>query len=104
MKVSEITAQDVADYIKESNYNSTDTFGIPEMLAVAKAFIESYTGIPQTSDDETVKTLDDYEDFYIVVMVLCSDMYDNRSLYIDKNNLNKVVDTILGMHCNNLLR
>jgi len=36
-------------------------------------------------------------------MILCQDMYDNRSMYVDKNNLNKVVETILGMHSVNLL-
>lgn len=47
--------------------------------------------------------IDAFEEFVIVVYVLCQDMHDNRSLYVDKNNLNKVVDTILGMHCVNLL-
>lgn len=47
--------------------------------------------------------IDAFEEFVIVVYVLCQDMYDNRSLYVDKTNLNKVVDTILGMHCTNLL-
>ena len=31
-------------------------------------------------------------------MVLCQDMYDNRSMYVDKNNMNKVVEAVLGMH------
>lgn len=47
--------------------------------------------------------IDAFEDFYIVIMILCQDMYDNRSMYVEKSNLNKVVDTILGMHCRNLL-
>ncbi|MDF2510464.1 MAG: phiLdb [Herbinix sp.] len=102
MKVSEITATNVAGYLKleAGEYSTTD---ITPILTAAKNFISSYTGIPITSTDTTVITLDNYEDFYIVVMVLCQDMYDNRSLYVDKSNLNKVVDTILGMHCINLL-
>lgn len=47
--------------------------------------------------------LDAYPDFVIVVYVLVQDMYDNRAFYVDKNNLNKVVDTILNMHSINLL-
>ena len=47
--------------------------------------------------------IDAFVDFVIVVYILCQDMYDNRSMYVDKNNLNKVVDSILGMHCTNLL-
>lgn len=47
--------------------------------------------------------MDKYSDLVIVVFVLCQDMYDNRTLYVDKNNVNKVVSSILGQHDNNLL-
>lgn len=47
--------------------------------------------------------VDAFEDFVIAVYVLCQDMYDNRAMYVDSNNVNRVVDTILGMHCVNLL-
>lgn len=102
MKVSQIAVSNVVEYLRLEPGEYTDT-NIQTLLDTAKVFIEGYTGIPLTSSDETVKTLDDFEDFYIVVMVLCQDMYDNRSLYVDKNNLNKVVETILGMHSTNLL-
>lgn len=102
MKVSEITVSDVVEYSRLEPGEYTDT-QISVLLDTAKIFISKYTGIPITSTDTTIKTLDEYEDFYIVVMALCQDMYDNRSLYVDKNNLNKVVDTILGMHSINLL-
>ncbi len=102
MKVSQITVSNVAEYLRlePGEYSETN---IQILIETSKVFIEGYTGIPVTTTDETVKTLDDYEDFYIVVMVLCQDMYDNRSLYVDKDNLNKVVETILGMHSINLL-
>jgi len=95
MKVSEITISDVASYLRleDGEYSETE---LSNLLNAAKNFIKSYTGL-------TKEEMDKYEDFYIVVMILCQDMYDNRSLYVDKNNLNKVVDTILGMHCTNLL-
>ena len=95
MKVSEIKAKDVADYIRLSDYSAEETF-LTNLLKIAKEFIRSYTGLSEAKIDE-------HEDFYIVVMVLCQDMYDNRILYVDKGNLNKVVETILGMHCVNLL-
>lgn len=94
MKVSEIRVEDVEVYIRVDEY--CDEAALCSILDSAKAFIRSYTGL---SDDE----IDKHDDFYIVVMVLCQDMYDNRRLYVDKNNINKVVDTILGMHCVNLL-
>lgn len=47
--------------------------------------------------------LDAYSDFVIVVYVLVQDMYDTRTLYVDKDKSNKVVETILNMHSTNLL-
>ena len=99
MKVSEITITDVAEYVR---CDTTDSMLVP-ILAAAKIFVSDYTGIAATSEDETAETLDSHEAFYIVVMVLCQDMYDNRTLYVDKTNMNKVVETILGMHSVNLL-
>ena len=96
MKVSEITVKDVADYIRLTEYDAEEEKTLTNLLMVAKEFIKSYTGL---SNDE----IDKHEDFYIVVMILCQDMFDNRILYVDKGNLNKVVETILGMHCVNLL-
>lgn len=44
-----------------------------------------------------------YDDLVIAIYILVQDMYDNRTLYVDKTNINKVVETILGMHKTNLL-
>lgn len=93
MKVREIETENVAQYLRLDEYDEDE---MESILNSAKAFIQSYTGL-------TDKEIDTHEDFYIVVMILCQDMYDNRCMYVDKNNLNKVVDTILGMHCVNLL-
>jgi len=95
MKVSEIKVSDIAAYLKLEDKEYTDT-ELKVLIDTAKAFIKSYTGLDDTG-------IDLHKDFVIVVYILCQDMYDNRSLYVDKSNLNKVVDTILGMHCTNLL-
>lgn len=96
MKVSEITYTDIADYIRLTEISAEEEKLLTNLLIVAKEFIKSYTGL-------SVEEIDKHEDFYIVVFVLCQDMYDNRTLYVDKGNLNKVVETILGLHCVNLL-
>lgn len=93
-KVSDITAADVAEYIRLPEVTEADQNTLENLIGVAKTFIQSYTG--QTD-------LDDFQDFVIVVFILCQDMWDTRALYVDKSNLNKVVDTILGMHSVNLL-
>ena len=98
-KVSEITILDVANYIKvDLEYEASN---IETYLNIAKSYISSYTGIPITNEEG--ESLDDFADFVIVVYILCQDMHDNRTLYVDKNNINKVVQTILDMHTRNNL-
>ena len=97
-KVSEITTRDVANYIRITDYDESE---IGTYLNIAKNYISNYTGIPETSEEG--ESLDDYSDFVIVVYVLCQDMYDNRAMYVDKSNVNKVVQTILDMHVRNYL-
>lgn len=89
MKVSEIAYSDIADYIRLTEVSQTDQTLLTRLITIAKDFIMNYTG---------VEDLDESDDFVIVVFILCQDMYDNRTLYVDKTNLNKVVDTILSMH------
>lgn len=93
-KVSQITWADVQDYLRLAELSTDDQNTITNMIGVATTFIQSYTG---QSD------LDQFQDFVIVVFVLVQDMWDNRTLYVDNENLNYVVEAILGMHSTNLL-
>ena len=103
-KVSEITVQDVADYLRLDDYEDSE---IETYLNIAKNYISNYTGIPEANEDdeeeEEKETLDTFSDFVIVVYVLCQDMFDNRSMYVNSGNINKVVQTILDMHTRNNL-
>ena len=163
MKVSEITHELLANYLKLvfADLTTAEKAELTALLATTKAYIRAYTGVQDktvtgeifgTGDGETTEFsvkypvigtaavyidgasttaltfnaptdivftsapadgveltatyttgLDAYEDFVIAVYVLCQDMYDNRMMYVDKSNVNKVVETMLGMHCTNLL-
>lgn len=103
MKVSEITAKDIANYLRLSEISEEDEKDIELFLNIAKNYIENYTGIPQESKNVEDETLDTYSDFVIVVYVLCQDMYDNRTMYVDGKNINNTVKTILDMHTRNNL-
>jgi hypothetical protein len=163
MKVSEITSQLVAEYLRldYATMTTAEKAELSAILAAAMAFAHSYTGIVDkivtkekvgTGDGETtvyrlalpvsgtptvyidgVETeaflfiapveiaftaapddgaeitadyttgLDAHEDIVLAIYVLCQDMYDTRSYYVDKTNVNRVVEAILGMHCLNLL-
>ena len=89
MKVSEITYQDIADYIKLTEVSQEEESLLNNLINIAKAYLKEHTGV----DD-----LDEFDDFVIVIFILCQDMYDNRTLYVDNSNMNKVVESIIGMH------
>lgn len=168
MKMSEVTAELAANYARADYTNMTvaEKAEFAVILAAAKAFIKSYTGLADISpiDEavgtgdgvETIFTLayhpvtassytvyvdgvaqtvttdytivestgvitfvnaptgeitasysavpsDGFEDMVIACYVLCQDMHDNRAMVVDKASINRTVDTILGMHCTNLL-
>lgn len=94
-KVSEITVEDLKTYLRISDdLSDDDKKFLKTILNSSINYIKNNTGIDN---------VDKYSDLVIVVFVLCQDMYDNRTLYVDKNNVNKVVSSILGQHDNNLL-
>ena len=95
-KVSDIAYQDAANYLRLSEISADDQNTLTTLINVAKTFIQNYTG-------HTAEELDNYQDFVIVVFVLVQDMWDNRTLYVDNENLNYVIESILGMHSVNLL-
>lgn len=93
-KVSEITIDDIIGFIRLDEVDSAEKIQLSTFLTVAKDYIKNYTGL---------EDLDEYADIVIVVYILCQDMFDNRSMYLDKNNPNRVVQTILDMHTRNNL-
>ena len=95
-KISDITYSDIADYLRLSEVSQSEQNYLTTLINISKDYISNYTGIDEGN-------LDNYADLIIVVFVLCQSMYDDRTLYVDKSNPNKVVETILGMHQNNLL-
>lgn len=98
MKVSEITLKDICRQIRtdESYLTEDDKSYLVILQKAAVEYVKSYTGLDEIE-------IDAHEDITVAVLVLISDMYDNRQMYVDKNNVNRVVDTILGMYCENLL-
>ena len=89
MKVSEITYREIAEYIRLTEVSEEDMSLLNNLINIAKAYLKENTG---------VEDLDEFNDFVIVIFILCQDMYDNRTLYVDNTNMNKVVESINGMH------
>lgn len=96
MKVSEVSPEFMVNYMRIDEPSEHDMALITAEIAAGIQFISSYSGIG-------INALDEYVDFAIVLMVLVQDMYDTRTLYIEKSNLNKVVESILGRYSVNLI-
>ena len=95
-KVSDITVDSVADYLRLDEVTDSEINTLAMLISIATAYIKSYTGL----DDAGV---DKYPEFVIVVLILCQDMWDNRTMYVDSKDLNNTVQSILAMHSVNLL-
>lgn len=105
MKLSEITREDVAGYLRLETGDYEEKT-LDAIMAAARKYIESHTGIPAVSGVEGAETLDDHEDLWIAFMVLCQDMFDNRTMYPDakfSGGANRVVESVLALHARNLL-
>ena len=95
-KVSDITVESVKDYLRLDEVTDSEINTLEMLISIATSYIKSYTGI----DDAGV---DKYPEFVIVVLILCQDMWDNRTMYVDSKDLNNTVQSILAMHSVNLL-
>ena len=98
MKVSEITQDVILNHLREeeSNLEFEDINLINVMKKASIEFCKSQTNLSE-------EQLDQHEDITIAVLTLVSDMWDNRSMTVQRSNTNMVVDTILGMHRMNLV-
>lgn len=98
MKVSEITNEYLANYLRLDEPEDTEKQEIDAFLMSAVSYCTSYTGL-------SMEELDKHEDITTVVLLLVSDMFDNRNLYIEgkASNVNKAVERILSMHSVNLI-
>lgn len=95
-KISEITLEDLVDYLRISELDGSQDQILTTIKAAAINYIVGVTGL-------SLEQLDDYPDLTLAFYVLAQDMYDNRTLYVDKANLSDTVSTILNMYRTNLL-
>lgn len=95
-KVSDIQVTDVTDFLRIPETTEEIISFLTTALNVAKQYVMSYTGLD-------AEGMDAHEDLVIVIYVLCQSMYDDRTMYVDKSNINNVVESILNLHCTNFL-
>lgn len=97
MRVSELTDADVLNFLHLEE--AEDDIPPSALLAAAKAYVRAETAL---SDEE----IDEHEDLTIAVLVLCSDMHEQRLMTSEGKYggaPNRTVETILGFHRMNLV-
>lgn len=95
-KVSEVTSADLAEFLRVGGVTPSEDGFLKTIIGAAESYMCKYTGL-------TTAQLDGSQDLVPVLLVLCQDMYDNRALYVDSANVNRMVQSILDMHSVNLL-
>lgn len=98
MKVSKLSLEMILNHIREEkeNLDVNDLTLLDAMKTAAVQYVISQTGLEE-------QELDKYEDITIAILTLISDMWDNRSMTVQRSNVNIIVDNILGMHRTNLV-
>jgi len=97
MKINEITISDLKNYLHV--YHTEDDKLLTAILLASKAFVKNYTGL----SDDNLNISDLSDDLSMVIFILASELYDNRTYTVDNANVNPVIQTILSMHSVNLL-
>lgn len=95
-KVSDITGQALADYLRIADPSDADKTLLAAIIKAVPAYMTKYTGL-------SAAQLDESPDMVIAALCLAQDMYDNRSMYVDSSKQNLTVQSILDMHSINLL-
>lgn len=98
MRVKELTPDFIANYLKldiEPDDENEKAL-IQVLLDASIEYIKGQTGI-------TDETMNNHDDLTTAVLVLVQDMYDNRRYYVDNQNVNKVVESIIFQYSENLI-
>lgn len=99
MKINEIELEDLKQHLK-IDFTDDDDY-IKMLLESAKSYIKNYTGL----DEKTINSLDEMSS---IALMIVADLYENRgttglSSYKTGESINKIYDSMLNMHCINLI-
>ncbi|WP_321834348.1 head-tail connector protein [Clostridium butyricum] len=90
-----ITIDEVKEYLQLGDDDTDDNFIENIIIPSAVAYVKNYTGLT---------SLEGIDDMKICLLLLCSDMFDNRSGSVSKNlKQNMILNTILDLHSVNYI-
>ena len=99
MKINEIKLEHLKQHLRV-DCNDDDDY-IEMLLVSAKSYIKNYTGL----GEEEINSLDEMSN---IALMIVADLYENRgttgtSSYKTGESINKIYDSMLNMHCINLI-
>lgn len=99
MKLNEITLVEIKQHLR-LDFEEEDDY-ILSLLSTAKSYIKNYTGL----DDKKINKIDEFSN---IALMIIADLYENRgttgtSSYKMGESINRIYDSMLNMHCTNLL-
>lgn len=95
MTLSQITAERAFNFARAENQEELALFE-EVFLPAARAYLQDYTGL-------SVEDLEGMPDATLACLVLCSFLYDNRSMVVENSRVNRVLESCLDSHRRNLL-
>lgn len=93
--LSTLTPADVREYARVDEDAGSDEL-LQAMLDSAVSFCLAYTGL-DASDAEFIPEL------ALCALMIACDLYDTRSVTVDKNSVNPTISAILGAYARNLV-
>lgn len=93
MKINEVTADLLMNYC---NAYEEDKQLLEIFKDASVSYIKSHSGL-------TVEEMNSLDDLTVALLVLVSGMFDSRSIECDKDKVNLILDSILGLHSRNLV-
>lgn len=98
MKISELTKEYLADYLRLDEPGAIELSELEAMKTAAIEYAKNYTGL-------SIEEMDLHEDITVAIMILVSDYFENRAMYLDYKykEENSAVAKLLSLHCVNFL-
>lgn len=100
MKMSEVNLLTTAEYLKIDPLDLTkpEKIELDAIIKAAKNYVSEYIG-------KSLEECEKHEELAIATLILCQDMYDNRTRYVSSAAAmpSKTLETLLSLHDFNLL-
>ena len=97
MKLLEVDTATAGMYCNVPDYDEDGRKRLETVvMPAAKARLESYTGMK-------LAELNEHEEVTVAYLALCSFLYDNRSMVVENDRENEVLDSFLAAYRVNLL-